>query len=208
MASTIRLYGLDVDSPALRQLNVKLEGGENRLMVSDTKQTQLISEIKDSILSLTPTTYEAVKLFDETAPFTADSEVADSTDKSKMVDVARLQKLNIYYEDTAAEDNHAVIVMGRIGGAYKELDNNLNKVSIDFVEDHADPADVDVDGVTVPAGRDVELFRFYPRANSDGTLNTSSVIDLNVNGITKVYLKTEEESKTITNAQAYVAGQF
>lgn len=201
MASTLNLFALDRDFPASRQLQVVVEQNpdnnnkkENRLLVTDNKSLLKLEEIRILLEGQSKSTRVLYPTKDIIATST-------NPDKSQLVNVVNVDKINIYYSDQVNTEGHSIKVMGRLG--HNTTNNDIY-------------TDIPINDNT---GDNVELYRFIPRSTSDDTggnsANTFNVIDLNVNGVAYIYLQiTVGPSNTTTiediknNASAFVSAQY
>jgi len=196
--SSDNLVAYSNESNDSRLLNVRVDArdGTNKLHVTDQKSEELLMDIKNAVLSITPTVYKPEDLLGEEL-------VASGF--SKMSDVSRVRSVNIYYEDVVVTgegenevvtEGHYISVFGRIGGV--QLDENSQN---NYVTDH------DVASDSSNPHKDIEIFRFYPKTNLGKTKNIFNVVDLNVNGLTKVFLQ-NSNAKAIIGGSAFVASQY
>lgn len=218
MANSQNLVALNTDSGASGLLNITTISGNNALYVTDVNAKNnleslqdVVEQVRDSITGNTPTLLKPVSLVDGTT--NASLTLTNRTETDKMIDVSRVMNVNIFYEDTTEDpanpekliDGKAIAVMGRIGGTSNEtadhfIDDGEGGIirKTDYSTNYAAPGTDEVD---------IELYRFATRTNPDGTKNVFLLSDLNVRGISKIYLK-NTDSQDLTGVKAYVAAQF
>lgn len=218
MSSSQNLVALNPSTGASGLLNLSTIEGNNALFVTDVNAKSnlediqvVIEEVRDSIIGNNPTLLKPVSLIDATD--NAGLTLADDADTHKMSDVSRVMNVNIFYEDTTPDgagtgilDNKVIAVMGRLGGSSTEIgetfisDGSGGTIKkTDYTLDFAAPSSGDE--------VDVELFRFSTKSNSDNTKNLFFLSDLNVRGISRVYLK-NVSGTALTGVKVFVAGQF
>lgn len=250
MASTLNLFALDRDSPASRQLHVAVEDNagtgknENRLLVTDNKAVEKLEIIENNIINTfdklneikneihkPKLSYFKTNLFINNFVDITTSSAEDDT-LSRFVDVSRVDKINIYYEDVIVYNPTYVTLTD-----YRVLIYGLIPTIGIIGENATDPFNgLLISNNPLPINNNtinyyntyIEIGSFLPSdkiffSDNDGNVNNERSFifyDFNVNGITAIYLKIEpvgslttedtaEENTTIAfNPSAFVSGHL
>lgn len=223
MASTLNLFALDRDFPASRQLQIAVENNdeigkkENRLLVTDNKVVKELQQIKDALLNLDTgdssggqavVALPSTKVIYPTNNIFATLYQGSNPDKSQLVNVTNIDKINIYYSDArfneeGVVEGHSIRVIGRLN----YIEPYDEEGGIEFYTEYNDDF----------IGEEVELYRFFPKNNLSESepKNKFNVIDLSVNGVSHIYLEISPENGDINtteiireSAVAFVSAQY